>query len=162
MMKGVVLRGTGMPAVVGISQPVAGKTGTTNNFNDAWFIGFTPGRLAGCWIGFDKPQSLGKDQTGGNVCGPIWNEFMKVALADQPNLDFAVPDGVVLQQTSYGGQTVTEAYKTGQAPGGSGESVAGGSGASGDDGGQPSTQQAGEPSQTATPSSIDKTLGGLY
>ena len=160
MMKGVVLRGTGTPAVVGISQPVAGKTGTTNNFNDAWFIGFTPGRLAGCWIGFDKPQSLGKDQTGGNVCGPIWNEFMKVALADQPNLDFAVPDGVVLQQTSYGGQTVTEAYKTGQGPGGS--LVAGGSSPGGDNAGQAGTQQASGPSQAATPSSIDKTLGGLY
>ena len=97
MMKGVVLRGTGQPAVAGITQPVAGKTGTTNNFNDAWFIGFTPGMLTGCWIGFDTPQNLGKNQTGGNVCGPIWNEYMKMALADQPPVDFAVPTGMTLQ-----------------------------------------------------------------
>jgi penicillin-binding protein 1A len=120
MMKGVVQRGTGVPAVAGITQPVAGKTGTTNNFNDAWFLGFTPGIVTGCWIGFDSPTSLGDGQTGGDVCGPIWNEFMKVALANQPNLDFAVPSGVTLQQTSFGSQTVTEAYKTGQAPGAGG------------------------------------------
>ncbi len=95
MMKGVVQRGTGAPAVVGISQPVAGKTGTTNNFNDAWFIGFTPGIVTGCWIGFDTPTSLGKDQTGGNVCGPIWNEYMKVALAGsaEPGLRRAAGHG---------------------------------------------------------------------
>jgi penicillin-binding protein 1A len=167
MMKGVVLRGTGTPAVVGITQPVAGKTGTTNNFNDAWFIGFTPGRLAGCWIGYDKPASLGKDQTGGNVCGPIWNEFMKVALADQPNLDFAVPDGMSLQQTG----NVTEAFKPGQVPGAQ----------TNDDllAGQPSaltapdanntpdaaatSDQPGQPAPPAASSaSVDKQLGGLY
>ena len=113
MMKGVVQRGTGAPAVVGITQPVAGKTGTTNNSNDAWFIGFTPGLLAGCWMGYDRPQSLGQKETGGHLCGPIWNQFMKVALADQPPVDFAVPAGMSLQQT--GG--VTEAFKPGQAPG---------------------------------------------
>jgi penicillin-binding protein 1A len=117
MMKGVVQRGTGAPAVVGITQPVAGKTGTTNNFNDAWFIGFTPGILTGCWIGYDQPQSLGKDQTGGNVCGPIWNEFMKTALAGQPPVDFTPPDGMTLLPTSFNGQTVTQAFKPGQTPG---------------------------------------------
>ena len=59
MMKGVVLRGTGQPAVQGITQPAAGKTGTTNNFNDAWFMGYTPGIVTGCWIGFDTPQISG-------------------------------------------------------------------------------------------------------
>jgi penicillin-binding protein 1A len=168
MMKGVVERGTGMPAVVGINQPVAGKTGTTNNFNDAWFIGFTPGVLTGCWIGFDKPQSLGKDQTGGNVCGPIWNEFMKVALKDQPPLDFPVPDGVTLQQTSYNGQTVTEAYKTGQTPGAQDNDSL----LVGQDGGdnvapppgQPGTVAQGAPGAPGQPAAadIDKSLGGLY
>ncbi len=166
MMKGVVLRGTGTPAVVGITQPVAGKTGTTNNFNDAWFIGFTPGRLAGCWMGFDKPQSLGKDETGGNVCGPIWNEFMKVALADQPALDFPVPDGVSLQQTG----AVTEAFKSGQTPGlQSNESLLAGQPASGsaDDSVAPAVTQAGATQQAGTaspapPVNIDKSLGGLY
>jgi penicillin-binding protein 1A len=169
MMKGVVLRGTGTPAVVGITQPVAGKTGTTNNFNDAWFIGFTPGRLAGCWIGYDKPASLGKDQTGGNVCGPIWNEFMKVALADQPNLDFAVPDGMTLQQT--GG--VTEAFKPGQVPGAqTNDNLLAGqpSALTAPDAnntpdvtatpGQP--DQPGQPPPPASSASVDKQLGGLY
>jgi penicillin-binding protein 1A len=182
MMKGVVQRGTGMPAVVGITQPVAGKTGTTNNFNDAWFIGFTPGMLAGCWIGYDKPQSLGKDETGGNVCGPIWNEFMKVALADQPGLDFPVPDGVTLQPTTWNGETVTEAFKTGQTPGAqdndslldaqsgltaqdSAAAAAPGAATPGVAApGQPAGVAQGAPGQPAqpAPSQIDKSLGGLY
>ncbi len=160
MMKGVVLRGTGAPAVVGITQPVAGKTGTTNNFNDAWFIGFTPGVLTGCWIGFDKPQSLGKDQTGGNVCGPIWNEFMKVALADQPNLDFTVPDGVSLQSTNG----VIEAFKTGQTPGAqsTGSLLAG---VQTNPAVTPASSATGptQPNQPTTNApAVDKQLGGLY
>ena len=117
MMRGVMLRGTGQPVAAGISQPTAGKTGTTNDFNDAWFMGFTPGIVTGCWTGFDTPHSLGSNESGANVCGPIWNAYMKVALQGQPDLDFAVPSGVTLQQSSFDGQTVTEAYKTGQTPG---------------------------------------------
>jgi penicillin-binding protein 1A len=164
MMKGVVERGTGAPAVVGISQPVAGKTGTTNNFNDAWFIGFTPGLLTGCWIGFDHPQSLGKDQTGGNVCGPIWNEFMKVALANQPPIDFAVPAGMTLQQT--GG--VIEAFKPGQTPGAQSiDSLLAGSNSltspvtTSQPGQQPPTNgQPAAPTQSSA--DVSKQLGGLY
>jgi penicillin-binding protein 1A len=165
MMKGVVLRGTGMPAVVGITQPVAGKTGTTNNFNDAWFIGFTPGVLTGCWIGFDKPQSLGKDQTGGNVCGPIWNEFMKVALAGQPPVDFPVPDGMTLQQT--GG--VIEAFKPGQTPGAqtTDSLLAGQSSPAVAPTAAPGPADTSTPGQPAPPApatsaTVDKQLGGLY
>jgi penicillin-binding protein 1A len=162
MMKGVVERGTGTTAVVGINQPVAGKTGTTNDFNDAWFIGFTPGVLTGCWIGFDQPKSLGNGQTGGNVCGPIWNEFMKVALADQPPVDFPVPDGVTLQQT--GG--VTEAFKTGQSPGaqtGDGlltltSPLANTAGDNAADPNGTAPAQSGQPAQASTAPK----LGGLY
>lgn len=114
MMKGVVRRGTGVAAVKDIAQPVAGKTGTTNNSNDVWFMGFTPGLVTGCWVGFDTPVGLGEVETGGSVCAPIWNAYMKVALAGQPSLDWAVPDGVTLQTLSDG---VTEAFKTGQVPG---------------------------------------------
>jgi penicillin-binding protein 1A len=114
MMKGVVLRGTGAAAVQGITQPVAGKTGTTNNSNDVWFIGFTPGLLTGCWVGFDTPADLGELETGGSVCAPIWNEYMKTALAGQPPIDWPVPDGVTLQNLGNG---VTEAFKTGETPG---------------------------------------------
>lgn len=162
MMKGVVLRGTGAPAVVGIPQPVAGKTGTTNDFNDAWFIGFTPGIVTGCWIGFDTPTNLGKDETGGNVCGPIWNEYMKVALKDQPNLDFAAPQGMTLAQVPEpNGTMVTEAFKYNQTPGAQSQnSLLGGvDAAPGDNGSTPPTPGA---PANATPGAIDKSLGGLY
>jgi penicillin-binding protein 1A len=173
MMKGVVLRGTGTDAVVGIPQPVAGKTGTTNNYNDAWFIGFTPGMLAGCWIGFDRPQNLGTDKTGGHVCGPIWNEFMKVALADQPDLDFAVPAGMSLLPTTSGtGETVTEAFKPGQTPGAqTTDSLLAGDSSGLDSPATPASQSvpgapgtAGTPGAPAAspPADIDKSLGGLY
>jgi penicillin-binding protein 1A len=160
MMKGVVQRGTGKPAVVGIAQPVAGKTGTTNNFNDAWFIGFTPGMLAGCWIGFDKPQSLGKAQTGGNVCGPIWNEFMKVALAGQPDLDFAVPAGMTLQPTGDG---AVEAFKPGQTPGAqtTDSLLAGAPTLDSATASQPGAAGAAG-AASPPPANIDKSLGGLY
>jgi penicillin-binding protein 1A len=171
MMKGVVLRGTGEPAVQGISQPVAGKTGTTNNFNDAWFIGFTPGIVTGCWIGYDTPQSLGNNETGGNVCGPIWNEYMKVALSNQPNIDFAVPPGMTLQQVPEpDGTMVTEAFKPGQTPGAQSQnSLLGGL----DNGAAPATPAApgapaapnapgASPAPATPPSNIDKSLGGLY
>jgi penicillin-binding protein 1A len=160
MMKGVVQRGTGAPAVAGISLPVAGKTGTTNNFNDAWFIGFTPGIVTGCWIGFDTPANLGKDQTGGNVCGPIWNEYMKVALAHQPDLDFAVPEGMTLQQTAEpDGTMVTEAFKPGQTPGAQSSNLL-----AGQSGLAPTDTSATTPGQpdTTPPANIDKSLGGLY
>lgn len=160
MMKGVVLRGTGTPAVLGINQPVAGKTGTTNNFNDAWFLGFTPGVVTGCWVGFDKPQSLGKDQTGGNVCGPIWNEFMKVALANQPPVDFPVPTGDSLQQT--GG--VIEAFKTGQTPGAQTNDslLAGSSNSLTSPNNTPPTDPSTQPGQPTLTPAPDKQLGGLY
>ncbi len=167
MMKGVVLRGTGQPAVIGIPQPVAGKTGTTNNYNDAWFIGFTPGLVAGCWIGFDKPQDLGKDQTGGHQCGPIWNEFMKVALKDQPNIDFAVPVGMSLLPTGDG---AIEAYKPGQTPGAQTDDSLLAGASSLDSPATPAAQSvpgqpgAPEPATAAgtQPADIDKSLGGLY
>ncbi|OYV25715.1 MAG: penicillin-binding protein [Acidocella sp. 20-63-7] len=172
MMKGVVLRGTGAPAVVGIAQPVAGKTGTTNNFNDAWFIGFTPGIVTGCWVGFDTPHSLGNNETGGNVCGPIWNQFMKVALANQPDLDFAAPDGMTLQQVSLDNETATEAFKSGQTPGAqSNDSLLAGQSVlpPQDSGTSPNSTTPAPPGAPGTPppppppaNTIDKSLGGLY
>ncbi len=184
MMEGVTKRGTGIPAVKNIAQPVAGKTGTTNNFNDAWFMGFTPGIVTGCWIGFDTPSSLGNNETGGNVCGPAWNSYMKVALADQPVIDFAVPPGMTLQKTPEpDGAMVTEAFKPGQSPGAQAQnSLLGGADnlTGADNGPAPSgngtgTGNAAPPGAGATPgtpavppmpqsapSAIDKSLGGLY
>jgi penicillin-binding protein 1A len=165
MMKGVVLRGTGTTAVVGLSQPVAGKTGTTNNNNDTWFTGFTPGMLAGCWVGFDTPRSLGKLQTGATVCGPIWNEFMKTALKNQPDIDFPVPAGMTLLPTSFNGETVTEAFKPGQTPGAQTDDSLLAGAATPDTLTTPAAQAVpGAPSAPAPaqPQNIDKSLGGLY
>jgi penicillin-binding protein 1A len=93
MLQSVIERGTGRRAQA-LGRPAAGKTGTTNDLNDAWFIGYTPQLLAGVWVGFDEKRSLGKGETGGHVAAPIWTQFMERALENQPILDFPVPAGV--------------------------------------------------------------------
>ncbi|WP_025861457.1 penicillin-binding protein 1A [Acetobacter papayae] len=117
MLQDVIRRGTGMLAGQGIDVPVAGKTGTSQNFNDAWFAGYTPDTVTVVWFGFDTPQSLGRNETGGAIAGPIWNKVMKVALAGQPRLDFPVPQGVMLVQYDTGRGVGIDAFKDGQIPG---------------------------------------------
>ncbi len=95
MMEGTVERGTGHAAKA-LGRPVAAKTGTTNDFSNAWFIGFTPTLATGVWVGYDRPRSLGKDETGSRVAVPIWTTFMKEALAGKPVEEFPVPEGVVV------------------------------------------------------------------
>jgi penicillin-binding protein 1A len=97
MLETVVQHGTGRKAAE-LGRPVAGKTGTTNDTHDAWFIGYTPDLLAGVWVGFDAERSLGKQETGGHAAAPIWTGFMKTALADRPVIDFPVPEGVTFAQ----------------------------------------------------------------
>ena len=94
MLEGVVERGTARNTV-NPGFPVAGKTGTTNESRDAWFIGFTPNIVAGCYIGFDLPKSLGKRAYGGTLCGPIFDEFIKKASKKYGTSDFKVPEGGV-------------------------------------------------------------------
>ena len=77
------------------SRPTAGKTGTTNDYRDAWFVGYTPQLLAGVWVGYDKPRPGGKNFTGGIAAAPIWERFMVKALASKPVVDFPKPDNVV-------------------------------------------------------------------
>ena len=89
MMETVVQHGTGR-AALDLGRPVAGKTGTTNDTHDAWFIGFTPDLLAGVWVGFDSERSLGAKETGGHAAAPIWTAFMKQALGNRPAVDFRV------------------------------------------------------------------------
>jgi penicillin-binding protein 1A len=93
MLQDVVERGTGKRAA-GLGQPTAGKTGTTNDLDDAWFVGYTPQLLAAVWIGFDNKRPIGPKETGGKVAAPIWKTFMEQALADQPRAEFAVPEGL--------------------------------------------------------------------
>jgi len=95
MMRDVIDHGTGNTVrQAGFTLPAAGKTGTTNDFSDAWFVGFTPDLVAGAWIGYDDRRSIGKFLTGGVVAAPIWADFMKKATAGKPVKDFPVPSGI--------------------------------------------------------------------
>ena len=94
MLEGVIQEGTGKKARV-LGRPVAGKTGTTNNYKDALFIGFAPTIAAGVWVGNDPGSTLGNKETGARAALPIWIEFMAAALSDQPHQYFDIPDGVV-------------------------------------------------------------------
>ncbi|MEM7669812.1 MAG: penicillin-binding transpeptidase domain-containing protein [Pseudomonadota bacterium] len=80
MMQGVIQRGTASRTVGNLGFPVAGKTGTTNDSRDAWFIGFSPNLVAGCFIGFDQPRTLGRRAYGGTLCGPVFKSFMSQAM----------------------------------------------------------------------------------
>jgi penicillin-binding protein 1A len=95
MLRGTVERGTGV-AAKGLGRPAAAKTGTTNDYSNAWFIGYTPQLVTGVWVGYDRPRSLGKDETGSRVAVPIWTAFMQDALAGTPVEDFPIPERVVL------------------------------------------------------------------
>ncbi|MCC6849706.1 MAG: PBP1A family penicillin-binding protein [Deltaproteobacteria bacterium] len=112
MLESVVQRGTGKRVAV-LGRPVAGKTGTTNDMHDAWFVGYTPELLTGVWVGYDSERSLGKDQTGGRVAAPIFLTFMEAALGNAPVNDFAIPEGVAL--VSVNGNL--ECFKKGTEPG---------------------------------------------
>jgi membrane carboxypeptidase/penicillin-binding protein len=95
MLRGVVERGTGQAAKA-LGRPVAAKTGTTNDYSNAWFVGYTPRLATGVWVGYDRPRSLGRDETGSRVAVPIWVSFMSRVLGDSPKEDFPVPERVVL------------------------------------------------------------------
>ncbi|THD74796.1 PBP1A family penicillin-binding protein [Thalassobius vesicularis] len=92
MMQGVVQRGTAA-GIVNLGVPTAGKTGTTNDAKDVWFVGFTSNIVAGCYIGFDQPRGLGRGSYGGTMCGPVFQEFMKKATAKYGGGKFRVPPG---------------------------------------------------------------------
>ena len=96
MMKDVLTYGTAktLKSFV-VKRPAAGKTGTTDDHRDAWFIGYTPQIITGVWVGYDKPRPGGSGFTGGAVCAPVWGRFMRGALAGKPVADFSKPDTVV-------------------------------------------------------------------
>ena len=95
LLQGVVEEGTGRKAAE-LGRPAAGKTGTTNELKDAWFVGYTPQVLAGVWVGYDDHNiSLGKGETGGHAACPIWLYFMKEWMKDQPVESFPIPEGIV-------------------------------------------------------------------
>jgi penicillin-binding protein 1A len=124
LLKGVIENGTGWKARE-LGRPAAGKTGTTNDFRDAWFIGYTPALVAGVWVGRDNQESIGPKETGARTALPIWLEFMKKAHADRTVEDFAAPDGIVFRQidpgtgllsTDHCRSSIREAYIPGTEP----------------------------------------------
>ncbi|MBO3759897.1 penicillin-binding protein 1A [Ciceribacter sp. L1K23] len=124
MMEGVIKRGTAAGKVK-LDRPVAGKTGTTNDEKDAWFVGYTPDLVAGLYIGFDSPAPLGRGATGGSLSAPIFNEFMQAAVEGTPPGKFRIPDGMQLiavnrttGMQAFEGEpdTIIEAFKPGTGP----------------------------------------------
>jgi penicillin-binding protein 1A len=116
LLEGVVKEGTGW-RLRGLGKPVAGKTGTTNEFRDAWFMGFTPQYTAGVWVGIDDLTPLGQGETGAQAASPIFLEFFQKALAQAPALEFPVPQEIVFQPMKGAGkdpqsaQVVMEAFR---------------------------------------------------
>ncbi|WP_419759199.1 penicillin-binding protein 1A [Acidisoma sp.] len=168
MMQGVMTRGTGRVADLGLQGwTPAGKTGTTEDFQDAWFTGFTPTRLTSTWVGFDNPQSLGDNEQGATVAGPIWNRVMTAALKNEPQVPFAQPPGIVIRNT--GG--VPEAFKTNvasasSAPAGTDAEDAAAASAGGvtaGDGNASTPAPTGSASSSGSGSGgLDNAVGGLY
>ncbi len=121
MMEGVVQRGTGT-VLKDVGKPIAGKTGTTNEAKDVWFVGFSPEMVVGIYMGYDRPRTLGRGATGGLLAAPVARDFFKEALEDRPAIPFRVPAGIKLvridrksgQRTGSGG--ILEAFKPGTAP----------------------------------------------
>ncbi|MBI1361650.1 MAG: PBP1A family penicillin-binding protein [Alphaproteobacteria bacterium] len=136
MLEGVVQRGTGQGLKV-VGKPLGAKTGTTNDYTDAWMMGFSPNLALGVWVGYDQPRTLGSGETGSKDAGPIFRDFMMEALKNLPTEDFRIPQGVRLVEVDHdtgclpGSETrliILEAFKPGTEPterckvgGGSGE-----------------------------------------
>jgi penicillin-binding protein 1A len=144
--------------VAGLGHPIAGKTGTTQDFTDAWFSGFTPDMVTTVWVGFDNPATLGNNETGAALAGPIWHDFMAVALKNRPVLTFPQPPGVTMAAWDTGSGTVTDAFKPDQVPGAS-RPIGGGAVAS-DAAPADGTPPAGAPQ--AVHGGVDSSMGGLY
>ncbi|MEM6941426.1 MAG: PBP1A family penicillin-binding protein [Pseudomonadota bacterium] len=126
MMKGVVDRGTAAKTV-NLPVPTAGKTGTTNDAKDVWFVGFTNNIVAGCYIGYDRPRSLGRGASGGGMCGPVFQNFMTEAIKKFGGSDFRVPEecefikidrfsGARLSDAAFGPNVVSECFRFGEEP----------------------------------------------
>jgi len=124
IMEDVIKSGTGQ-RVKALNRPVAGKTGTTNNLMDAWFLGYTPRYTTGVWVGLDQEAPLGKGETGSRAASPIWLDYMQNALKGKPALTFNVPEGIVfakidaktgLLPIEESEKTIFECFKEGTIP----------------------------------------------
>ena len=124
MLNGVIKNGTGK-SLSHIDEYIGGKTGTTNDNKDAWFIGFSSNLIVGVYVGYDMPSSLGEKETGGKVSAPIWGKFMKQALKKYPSSPFSIPENIEMVKidalsgllpNSKSSRTIYEAFITGTAP----------------------------------------------
>jgi penicillin-binding protein 1A len=123
LLEGVVQHGTGWRAK-SLGRPVAAKTGTTDQFMDAWFIGYTPELITGVWVGFDEERSLGEEETGARAASPIWVAFMSKILKDKPKKDFPIPEeGIMFTKidpktgyVSLGKEGILECFREGTEP----------------------------------------------
>jgi penicillin-binding protein 1A len=122
LLEGVVQNGTGWRAKI-LGRPVAAKTGTTDQFLDAWFIGYTKEFITGIWVGFDEERSLGENETGSRAASPIWVTFMSKILKDKPVKDFPIPEGIEFMkidpktgQVGLGKEAILECFKEGTGP----------------------------------------------
>ncbi|KAB2940656.1 MAG: penicillin-binding protein 1A [Hyphomicrobium sp.] len=124
ILEGVIQRGTAT-SLKALERPLAGKTGTTNEEKDAWFVGYSPDLVVGVFVGYDTPTPMGKGNTGGKVAAPVFGSFMKEALADQPAAPFRIPPGVKLARVNLrtglrageeDPQSIMEAFKPGEEP----------------------------------------------
>jgi penicillin-binding protein 1A len=124
MMQGVVTRGTAV-TISELGHPIAGKTGTTNDEKDAWFVGYTPDLVVGLYLGYDQPRPMGKGSTGGGLAAPVFKEFMAEVLKDKKPVEFRVPDGMKMiaidRKTGMRAEegaagTIVEAFKPGTGP----------------------------------------------
>jgi len=176
MMQGVVQRGTGV-AVRAVGKPIAGKTGTTTDWQDAWFVGFTPDLAAGVFVGYDDPVSLGSGEQAAVVAAPIFRDFMIAALKDAPATEFRTPPGLRMYRVNpgtglpagVGEAAIWEAYRPGTEPGQNrdrglevpGEEVAGDA-----DAGMPVRETTGVPVRETVGVPVRQTpaggTGGLY
>ena len=147
LLQGVVQRGTGTRAGQGLGRPVAGKTGTTNDYMDNWFVGFTPDLVVAVWLGFDEPRSLGQGETGGQNATPIFRDVMASALRGSPPVPFRAPPGVALVRVQLeNGQSILEPFKPGT-----------------ENGAQPPTDPLAAASASGgAAAGLDSGLGGLY
>ena len=174
MMEGVVQRGTAT-TIREVGKPVAGKTGTTNDEKDVWFVGFSPDIAIGVYLGFDKPKPMGRGATGGQLAAPVVRDFLKVALADKPAVPFRVPAGIKLiridpksgMRAGPGAERVIlEAFKPGTAPPDSysvvGFSEGEGGGRTSDPAGGPPPSSAPAPSMNPFERLFRPGLGGLH
>jgi penicillin-binding protein 1A len=157
IQEGVVQYGTGRK-LASLGRPLAGKTGTTNDYKDAWFIGYTPDLVVGAYVGYDQPKSMGRSSTGGGLAAPIVKDFFEAALKGVPPVPFRAPPGAVLVRVNHktglparpgDSNVITETFKPDQLPAGATGEVVEDDTSGGDQGGDfpnyPDAAQAGPP-----------------